>query len=65
MFIKAGDSEIREGLKVEAAAGERKKKRVLETGSGDWPRMSYRCPLLPWLQVLWGPLERRRKAAGI
>ena len=34
MFIKAEDSETKEGLKVEEAIGERKEQGALETGSG-------------------------------
>ena len=56
-----------EGPEIEEAAGERKseKKGVLETRSGGWAGMSYRCPLLPGLRVSWGPLELRRKEVGI
>ena len=52
-FIKARDSEIKEGLRVEEATRERmsEKKEALETGSGGQPKMSCHCPLLPWLQV--------------
>ena len=28
---------------------------------GEKSRWSCRCPLLPWLQVSWGPLESRKR----
>ena len=42
------------------ARWEVREKRALETGSEGKPRTSCCCPLLPWLQVLWGSLEFRR-----
>ena len=67
MFIKAGDSETKEGLKVEEATGERmsERKGTLETGSGGPTRMSCHCPLLLWLQVSGDPLEFRKKTPEI
>ena len=45
MFIKAGDSETKEGLQVEAAKERKEEKGALETGSGGKPSMSCGCPL--------------------
>lgn len=56
MFIKIGDSETKEGLIVEEATGERKRGQ---------PGTNCHCPLLPWLPILWGPLEFRRKRTKI
>ena len=41
--------------------GRSEKRGVLETGLGSKPGMSRRCPLLPRLQLSWGPLEFRRR----
>ena len=48
MFIKAKDSETKEGPTVVEATGERKseKKRPLETGSQGKSRTNCLCPLL-------------------
>ena len=43
----------------------RGKRRPSETGSGGQPGMSCRCPLPPWLQVSWKPLEIRKNKAKI
>ena len=36
-------------------------KGALETASGGMAGLSFRCPLLSWLQVSWGPLEFNRR----
>ena len=54
---------FREGLKEKEAAGEREKGGLEDRSKGK-SRTSCHCPLLPWMVVLWGPLDLG-EAAGI
>ena len=63
LFIKAGDSESKEGLKIEEARGERmsEKNGALETASRGQPKRSGCCPMpvALWLPVAVGFLTVR------